>query len=158
MRYRVRHETTYAYAQPVDLGRHMLHLLPRPLPGQRVVSASLSADPVPTTLAEGVDHFGNRVSWMALDRPHAAFRLALEAVVEVGFAAPPAVEATPGWEQVAAAAMAGGPAGWEAADLIAAEHAAFAAAVLDGAKVLVDGAAGRRALEAALRVEQAASS
>jgi transglutaminase-like putative cysteine protease len=116
MRYRVRHETTYAYAQPVDLGRHMLHLLPRPLPGQRVVSASLSADPVPTTLAEGVDHFGNRVSWMALDRPHAAFRLALEAVVEVGFAAPPAVEATPGWEQVAAAAMAGGPAGWEAAE------------------------------------------
>jgi predicted dehydrogenase len=49
-------------------------------------------------------------------------------------------------------------AGWEAADLIAAEHAAFAAAVLDGAPVLVDGAAGRRALEAALRVEQAASS
>jgi predicted dehydrogenase len=48
-------------------------------------------------------------------------------------------------------------AGWEAADLIAAEHAAFAAAVLDGAPVLVDGAAGRRALEAALRVEQAAS-
>jgi transglutaminase-like putative cysteine protease len=116
MRYRVRHETTYAYAQPVDLGRHMLHLLPRPLAGQRVVSASLSADPVPTTLAEGVDHFGNRVSWMALDRPHAAFRLALEAVVEVGFAAPPDVAATPGWEQVAAAAMAGGPAGWEAAE------------------------------------------
>jgi hypothetical protein len=47
--------------------------------------------------------------------------------------------------------------GWEAADLIAAEHAAFAAAVLDGAAVLVDGAAGRRALEAALLVEQAAA-
>jgi transglutaminase-like putative cysteine protease len=116
MRYRVRHETKYAYAQPVDLGRHMLHLLPRPLPGQRVVSASLVADPVPTTLAEGVDHFGNRVTWMALDRPHAAFRLALEAVVEVEFAAPPDAAATPGWEAVAAAALAGGPAGWEAAE------------------------------------------
>jgi len=116
MRYRVRHETRYAYAQPVDLGRHMLHLLPRPLAGQRVVSAGLSADPVPTTLAEGVDHFGNRVTWMALDRPHAAFRLALEAVVEVEFAAPPAVEATPPWEAVAAAALAGGAGGWEAAE------------------------------------------
>ena len=94
MRYRVRHETAYAYAQPVDLGRHMLHLLPRELPWQRVVSATLAADPAPTTREEGVDHFGNRVTWMALDRPHAAFRLALEAVVEVAFPAPPAVEAS----------------------------------------------------------------
>lgn len=45
---------------------------------------------------------------------------------------------------------------WPAADLIAAEHAAFVAAILDGAPVAVDGAAGRRALEAALLVEQAA--
>ncbi len=47
--------------------------------------------------------------------------------------------------------------GWPAEDLIAAEHAAFAAAVLDGAAVLVDGMAGRRALEAALMVEAAAA-
>ena len=44
---------------------------------------------------------------------------------------------------------------WAEADLIAAEHAAFAASVLDGAAVLVDGVAGRRALEAALMVEAA---
>lgn len=116
MRYRVRHETRYAYAEPVDLGRHMLHLLPRDLPGQRVVSAALAADPAPTARAEGADHFGNRVTWMALDRPHAAFRLGLEAVVEVAFPAPPPADATPAWEQVAAAALAGGAAGWEAAE------------------------------------------
>ena len=46
---------------------------------------------------------------------------------------------------------------WPAADLIAAEHAAFAAAILDRAPVLVDGLAGRRALEAALMVEHAAA-
>lgn len=45
---------------------------------------------------------------------------------------------------------------WPAADLIAAEHEAFAAAVLDHAPVLVDGPAGRHALAAALRVEAAA--
>jgi predicted dehydrogenase len=42
--------------------------------------------------------------------------------------------------------------GWEPYDALAAEHDAFAAAVLDGAPVLVDAAAGRRALDAALAV------
>lgn len=41
---------------------------------------------------------------------------------------------------------------WAEHDALAAEHAAFAAAVLDGAPVLVDGAAGRRALDVALQV------
>ncbi len=72
-----------------------------------------------------------------------------EGVVELDFGARSLRHVRPGGAEEMA--------GWEAADLIAAEHAAFAAAVLDGAAVLVDGAAGRRALEAALRVEQAAS-
>ena len=41
---------------------------------------------------------------------------------------------------------------WQDHDSLAAEHAAFVAAVLDGAPVLVDAAAGRRALAAALAV------
>jgi predicted dehydrogenase len=41
---------------------------------------------------------------------------------------------------------------WEDHDSLAAEHAAFAASVLDGAAVLVDAAVGRRALAAALAV------
>ncbi len=43
-------------------------------------------------------------------------------------------------------------AGWEDHDSLAAEHAAFVASVLDGAPVVVDAAAGRRALDAALQV------
>lgn len=43
---------------------------------------------------------------------------------------------------------------WEDRDSLAAEHAAFVASVLDGAPVLVDAAAGRRALAAALMVTQ----
>jgi predicted dehydrogenase len=42
---------------------------------------------------------------------------------------------------------------WEEQDALAAEHAAFVASVLDGAPVMVDAAAGRRALAAALAVE-----
>jgi predicted dehydrogenase len=44
---------------------------------------------------------------------------------------------------------------WQEHDAIAAEHAAFIASVLDGAPVLVDAAAGRRALAAALAVGEA---
>jgi predicted dehydrogenase len=43
-------------------------------------------------------------------------------------------------------------ASWEEHDSLAAEHAAFVASVLDGAPVVVDAAAGRRALDAALQV------
>jgi len=44
---------------------------------------------------------------------------------------------------------------WDEHDSLAAEHDAFLAAVLDGAQVAVDAAAGRRALAAALAVEAA---
>ena len=44
---------------------------------------------------------------------------------------------------------------WQDQDSLAAEHAAFVASVLDGAPVLVDAAAGRRALAAALAVADA---
>ena len=44
---------------------------------------------------------------------------------------------------------------WQEHDAITAEHAAFIASVLDGAPVLVDAAAGRRALAAALAVGEA---
>jgi len=46
-------------------------------------------------------------------------------------------------------------ASWDDHDSLAAEHAAFYASILDGAPVLVDAAAGRRALEAALDVARA---
>ena len=44
---------------------------------------------------------------------------------------------------------------WQETDPLAAEHEAFCAAILDGAPVLVDAAAGRRALDVALRVTAA---
>jgi predicted dehydrogenase len=46
-------------------------------------------------------------------------------------------------------------AGWEDHDALAAEHEAFYASVLDGAAVAVDGAAGKRALAAAIAVSEA---
>lgn len=108
MRYRVHHATTYAYASTVDLASHLLHMTPRDLPQQRVLAARISADPAPTRVSEGRDHFGNVVRRLFLDAPHDRFEVIMEAEVEVAFAPPPAAEATPAWEQVAGWAAAGG--------------------------------------------------
>jgi len=112
VKYRVRHATAYDYGEPVDLASHMLHLLPRVLPYQTVGSAALDTTPVAARRTDGTDHFGNRVSWLFLDLPHAAFEVRLSASVEVAFPAPPEAAATPAWEAVVATARAD----WQAAE------------------------------------------
>ncbi len=75
MIYRVRHVTAYSYEHPVEMATHMLHLLPRPLPHQRVMRAELRAEPEAARTTSGRDHFGNEVCWMSLDRPHRRFEV-----------------------------------------------------------------------------------
>jgi transglutaminase-like putative cysteine protease len=115
MRYRVRHTTAYSYRKPVDLASHMLHLSPRALPHQTIASADLQSIPAPVRSTEAVDHFGNQVTWLFLDMPHAHFEVTMDALVDVAFPAPPAPAATPPWEDVVAAARAGG-AHWQASE------------------------------------------
>lgn len=117
MKYRVRHTSAYRYADPVDLSGHILHLSPRSLPGQDVFASGLTASPVPSRRREGTDHFGNHVTWMFFDQPHARFEVTVEALVDVGFAPAPDPADTPAWEGVAAAARAGGAA-WQAAEFL----------------------------------------
>ena len=47
MIYRLRHATTYDYAEPVMLGTHFMHLLPRERPGQAIREAQLDISPMP---------------------------------------------------------------------------------------------------------------
>jgi transglutaminase-like putative cysteine protease len=102
--YSVRHRTSYRYGRPVDLGVHLLHLSPRTLPSQRVLRADLVPTPAPDRVEQGTDTFGNAVTWMFLEAPHAAFEVRLEAVVEVRPRAAPPPAATLGWRDVAAIA------------------------------------------------------
>ena len=118
MRYRIEHTTTYAYATPVDLASHMLHLAPRDIPGQRVYSYELIAEPQPSRTNTALDHFGNGVAWMFLDRRHDLFSVTLKAEVDVNFALPPIADHTPPWEEVAAAAAESGQQSWQAAEFI----------------------------------------
>lgn len=120
MIYRVRHTTRYAYAGTVDLASHLLHLLPRALPGQKILAAEIIAEPPGSRRRDGLDHFGNHVTWLFVDVPHAAFEVTGDATVDVGFAAPPAAATTLAWETVAGLARAGGAGGgegaWQAAE------------------------------------------
>ncbi len=118
MIYRVRHMTRYDYQSPVDLGAHLAHLRPRPLPHQRVLRAGVHAAPAVSWRRDGADHFGNEVTWLFLDVAHAAFQVIADATVEVGFPAPPDPAATPPWETVATHAWDAGPAAWQASEFL----------------------------------------
>lgn len=105
MNWRVRHVTAYAYAEPVELAMHLLHLLPRDLtsaagPRQVVRRATLVSDPAPARREDGTDHFGNAATWLTMDRPHTRFSATAEYEVAVR-PPPPLPSATPAWEEIA---------------------------------------------------------
>jgi transglutaminase-like putative cysteine protease len=118
MRYRLRHVTAYHYSEPVDLATHMLHLAPRGGRGQAVLRAAISTVPDPARRSEGIDHFGNHVSWLFLHALHQDFTVTSEAEVDVSFAPPPVDAETLPWEDVARLASAAGPEAWEAAEFL----------------------------------------
>jgi transglutaminase-like putative cysteine protease len=151
MRYRVEHVTRYAYGSPVELAAHMVHLRPRPRPWQTVVSESIVTAPMPARRRDSVDHFGNFVTWLFLDLPHADFAVTSESVVEVDCPPPPDPAATPAWEDVAAAARE--PAGWEAAEF---QFASPMAPLNAEAKAYVERSfpAGRPVLEGLLELNE----
>jgi transglutaminase-like putative cysteine protease len=103
MRYRVSHVSNYRYGNPVDLAAHLLHLRPRPLPWQTVISDRIVAEPDGARRHDAEDHFGNAVTWLFLDRPHADFSVTAQSVVEVSYPVPP--KDTASWETVAEAAI-----------------------------------------------------
>ncbi len=105
MSLRVQHRTRFDYATRVELAAHMVHLRPRDLPWQVVTGFELRASPAPDRVSWGVDHFGNAVAWLFLDRAHDSLEILTESTVEVS---PPPGQAgwvrlseTPAWERVA---------------------------------------------------------
>ncbi len=114
MIYRVRHTTTYEYSRKVELGSHLAHLLPRPMPGvQRVLASHLSTDPAASFRRDELDHFGNRIAWLTIEQPHMRFEV--EAVSRVEILPPSAHDDTPVWSLLAAE-FATGTDAWRAAE------------------------------------------
>ncbi len=121
MIYRVRHTTTYEYARKVELGSHLAHLLPRPIPGvQRVLASQLSTEPAASFRRDELDHFGNRIAWLTIEQPHTRFEVEAVSRVEI-FPEPfrPASapdDDTPDWSTLATEVGSGAPHAWRAAE------------------------------------------
>ena len=70
--------------------------------------------PEPARRRDGLDHFGNHVTWLFLDLPHADFEITSESVVEVDCPPPPAAGDTLPWEDVVSVARTQD--GWQAVE------------------------------------------
>jgi transglutaminase-like putative cysteine protease len=104
MIYRLHHATTYEYAEPVVLGTHFMHLVPRARAGQFIRESQLDISPAPDSRRNEIDHFGNFTTTVSLTIPHRQFVVALSATVDVVQPVPPPPELTPPWEAIARAA------------------------------------------------------
>jgi transglutaminase-like putative cysteine protease len=81
--YEVTHKTEYTYKSDVTDSYGQLHLLPRQLPGQRCHATKVVIEPDPDDYRERLDYFGNRVSHVAIHRPHRALTVTATSLVEV---------------------------------------------------------------------------
>jgi transglutaminase-like putative cysteine protease len=87
--YRVSHETRYVYASEVVHAHQALHLTPRALAYQHCSDHRLTLTPLPTYSQSDTDAFGNTVTRMEFDWPHAELSVLAEMTVTV---TPPAPE------------------------------------------------------------------
>lgn len=82
-RYRVRHETVYAYGSDVVHSRQLLHLVPRPAPYQQCLEHATHISPGIFRRTEELDAFGNPITRVEVDRPHRRLEVTTDMEVEV---------------------------------------------------------------------------
>ncbi|MFT3955955.1 MAG: transglutaminase family protein [Piscinibacter sp.] len=100
LRYRVEHETRYAYDAPVSQSWQRARLTPRTLPWQRLLAHAIDIDPHPDERHDGPDAFGNTVTHFGLHRTHRRLRVRMQAELEIGARPQLQADATQPWEAV----------------------------------------------------------
>ncbi|SLN61189.1 transglutaminase family protein [Oceanibacterium hippocampi] len=101
MIYDVNHRTRFEYAQAVSISHHVLHLSPRTAPRQKCLSAAIVVDPAPTVRKDGRDFYGNPITHLTVQEPHAKLLVHSRARVDVTGPGPIDLEASRPWEEVA---------------------------------------------------------
>jgi transglutaminase-like putative cysteine protease len=101
MLFSVHHRTTYRYADPVSLSHHTAHLRPLDLSHQSCRLHRLSVTPLPASIEEERDYFGNGTVAFVIAQPHR--ELIVDAVSEVDIQprALPAESGLTDWREVA---------------------------------------------------------
>lgn len=99
MIYEIFHWTEYRYAESVPLSKHVLHMLPRDLPGQRVLSAAIELTPQPLAVQEHLDYFGNRVSSFTISEPHLGMHIRCRSRIDCDDRPEKAPEASAPWDE-----------------------------------------------------------
>lgn len=82
-RYEVSHQTIYSYSEAVPVCHNAIHLVPRALPRQRLLSHLLVVEPEPAVLSSHHDSFGNQVGMFAIEAGHRRLVVTATSVVEV---------------------------------------------------------------------------
>lgn len=83
MKYRVTHSTKYHYSKNVTLCHNVAHLLPRATPQQTCAISELKISPLPATVNEWADFFGNRQASFSIEKPHKELIVTAISEVEV---------------------------------------------------------------------------
>lgn len=83
MRYRINHETAYAYQSEVAHAHHLLHLVPRPAPYQQCLEHSIRIGPVEFRRRDEFDAFANPVTRVEIGMPHRQLEVVTEMLVDV---------------------------------------------------------------------------
>lgn len=81
MKYRITHTTSYSYSAPVSLCHNLAHLKPLSFGRQSCISSNITVDPLPATIHDWQDSFGNHSTYFAVQQPHSS--LTVTAVSEV---------------------------------------------------------------------------
>lgn len=102
-RYQITHQTRYQYSHMVSLSQQLLHVEPRPLDWQCVLSSSLHIHPKPAQQSDQSDPFGNPCTRLELTQPHQTLVIAAEMHIEVMSRPRPDLEASMPWNDVVAA-------------------------------------------------------
>jgi transglutaminase-like putative cysteine protease len=80
-RYRVVHETRYAYQSTVSLSQQYLHMTPRSFAFQDTESHLIWLNPPVSDSRDSVDYFGNHTRHVALTQPHDSLLVHAESTV-----------------------------------------------------------------------------
>lgn len=99
-RYQILHDTHYRYAAPVSLAQQLAHLWPRACARQRCLYNEMEILPPPSQRQDTLDAFGNPLTRLAFERPHAELQVKARLMVEVFPHEAYALDKSPPWEQV----------------------------------------------------------